>query len=343
MTVSHRKARASNAAYYLSDTGHPERSMRGTGRNVMPEPTQAEWLIRGCTDQITKDLLGLDEGPWQSERDGNLFLSLAAGFAQIGRSGAVPLVQNAGSMKRVALHDFTLSAPKSVSVVWALADESIRIQIEQAQQQAAHAFVSLLGEEAAYSRQGNAGRYRAPCSVVAALFPHFISRSGDPQLHTHCVMLNVAVRFDGTTGGLETRGMMRLLGVAATRYHEVLAEGMQRLGFRVRENGKLFEVDGVPAEVCEEFSRRRAAALAHVRATEAVRRLSDERSVAGRKRMQGAILRTRPKWCVYSLDSLREQWIARAWRMNFDLVRLNLNQKRLNRPCARDFSVLNVP
>lgn len=328
MTVSHRKARASNAAYYLSDASLAEGSMMGVGRAAMPEPAQAEWLIRGCTDQITKDLLGLDEGPWQSERDSRLFLSLAAGFAQNGRSDAVPLVQNAGSMKRVALHDFTLSAPKSVSVVWALAGESIRMQIEQAQQQAAYAFVSLLGEEAAYSRQGNAGRYRAPCSAVAALFPHFISRSGDPQLHTHCVMLNIAVRFDSTTGGLETRGMMRLLGVAATRYHEVLADEMQRLGFRVRERGKLFEIDGVPVEVCAEFSRRRAAALAHVRATESAQMLSDERSVAGRKRMQGAILKTRPKRSAYPLDRLREQWVERARRVNFNLAYICLSQKK---------------
>ena len=327
MTVSHRKARASNAVYYLSDASLAEGGMMGVGRAAMPEPNQAEWLIRGCTDQITKALLGLNEGAWQSERDANVFLSLAAGFAKDGVSGAVSLVQNAGSAKRVALHDFTLSAPKSVSVVWALADESIRVQIEQAQQRAAHAFVSLLGEEAAYSRQGKAGRYRAPCSVVAALFPHFISRSGDPQIHTHCVMLNVVVRFDGTTGGLETRGMMRLLGVAATRYHELLAEGMQQLGFRVRPRGKLFEIDGVPVEACDEFSRRRAAALAHVKETEPVQMQSDERSFTSRKRMQVAILKTRPRRRVYVVDRLREQWVEQAQRINFDMAHICLERK----------------
>jgi conjugative relaxase-like TrwC/TraI family protein len=196
------------------------------------------------------------------------------------------------------------------------------VQIEQVQQRAAQTFAILLGEEAAYSRQGSAGRHRAPCSVVAALFPHFISRSGDPQLHTHCVMLNVAVRFDGTTGGLETLGMMRLLGVAATRYHEVLADGMQQLGFQVRQRGKLFEIDGVPVEVCEEFSRRRAAALAQVGATGTVQKQSEERSSTNRKRMQVAILRTRPKRRVYSLDQVRRRWQERAHSLNFEYSKM---------------------
>jgi hypothetical protein len=46
------------------------------------------------------------------------------------------LVQNAGHPKRDAAWDLTFSAPKSVSVLWALVPEPIRQQIEQAHQAA---------------------------------------------------------------------------------------------------------------------------------------------------------------------------------------------------------------
>lgn len=315
MTVSHRKARASNAAYYLRDANFLESSLKELRPDAMGEVSQVGWLIRGCTNEMTKALLKVEEGPWRSERDADLFLSFAAGFALNKGADAVPLVQNAGSRKRVALHDFTLSAPKSVSVVWALSDEPTRRQIEQVQIRASYAFVTFLGDEVAYSRQGCAGRYRAPCSVVAALFPHFISRCGDPQLHSHCVMLNVAVRFDGTTGGLETRGMMRLLGVAATQYHSVLADGLQQLGFRLRQRGRLFEIDGVPVDVCEAFSQRRTAALAEVRADG----VSEKRADPSRRRMRAAILKTRPRRRVYLIEELREQWAERARALKFEL------------------------
>jgi hypothetical protein len=50
--------------------------------------------------------------------------------------GRRPFVQNAGDPARDACWDLTFSAPKSVSVLWALAPAAIRKQIEQAQAQA---------------------------------------------------------------------------------------------------------------------------------------------------------------------------------------------------------------
>src|SRR5215213_10119578 len=43
------------------------------------------------------------------------------------------LVRNAGKEERNPGHDLTFSAPKSVSVAWALADPELRKAIEQAQ------------------------------------------------------------------------------------------------------------------------------------------------------------------------------------------------------------------
>ena len=41
--------------------------------------------------------------------------------------------------------------------------------------------------------------------LVVAAYGHGASREQDPQLHTHCVLMNVGVRGDGTTGAILSR------------------------------------------------------------------------------------------------------------------------------------------
>src|SRR5271157_5341469 len=55
------------------------------------------------------------------------FEHLLEGFAVDGHK---PLVQNAGDPDRAAAWDLTFSAPKSVSVLWAMASLEVRAQIE---------------------------------------------------------------------------------------------------------------------------------------------------------------------------------------------------------------------
>jgi conjugative relaxase-like TrwC/TraI family protein len=316
MTVSHQKVRPAKVSYYLREQDLHEDN--GTDSLLArQEFPSAEWLVCGPTDHLTTAALEIDSRPWNSSADPDDFRMLAWGFTPHSGSYKTPLVQNAGSPKRVALHDFTLSAPKSVSVVWALADDATRRLIEQAQQRAAHAFLRLLGNDSAYSRQGRAGRVKTPCSLVTALFPHFISRSADPQLHTHCTFLNIAVRPDGTTGCLETLDIMRFIGVAATRYHEVLAESMQEIGFSIQQRDKLFEIESVPEHVCLAFSQRRTDALAD--ATEWLSSIGKPGSsqTPSRALLQKSVLRTRPVKKAYFVDQLRRDWLRRAALLDF--------------------------
>ena len=317
MTVSHHKVRPAKVSYYLREQDLRKDNDTGSCSSGQEFPL-AEWMVYGPTDHMTSAALELDSGPWKSPVDAKTFKLLAQGFARRNGLSKKPLVQNAGSPKRVALHDFTLSAPKSVSVVWALSDQITRQAIEYAQQHAAHAFLKLLGRDAAYSRQGRAGCIKTPCSLVAALFPHFVSRSADPQLHTHCTFLNVAVRPDGTTGSLETLGIMGMIGVAATRYHEALAENMQEIGFGVQQKGKLFEIEGVSDQVCLAFSQRRTAALLDAHAwLSSVGKKSDDQTPS-RALMRKSVLRTRPAKKLQSLDHLRYDWLQRAELSDFE-------------------------
>lgn len=315
MTVSYRKVRSAGISYYLSpQDDRPLSAALPTELQVDPS-----WCVTGPTRAQTMDRLTLSEGLWNCSEDRDRFTAMANGFSLSPSGLRTALVRNTGSATRVALHDFTLSAPKSVSVVWAFSAPEERIRIEQAQAAAARAFIEVMSSNA-YSRQGRGGRHHSSCAVVVALFPHSLSRRDDPQLHTHCTFLNIAVRLDGSTGSMETLGMMRNLGQAATAYHDELATGIQLLGFGVRRRGGLFEIDGVSGEVCTAFSLRRREALTFAREQYDPDRsgglINDWRP--SRRLMKQAVLRTRPKKRIQVLSDLRSRWLRRAAELGFE-------------------------
>lgn len=315
MTVSFRKSKAAGVSYYLNS--HDDLLMPSCLLSL--RQTNAEWCVAGDTKELTLARLALLEGAWRDAVEDERFKALAEGYSLSAAWERAALVRNAGSGTRVALHDFTLSAPKSVSVLWAFSSVEDRLHIERTQTAAARAFVEAMSAHV-YSRRGRGGAVQVPCALVAALFSHRLSRSGDPQLHTHCTFLNVGVCPDGSTGSIETLSMMRALGMAATRYHAVLAAGMHELGFAVRKRGGLFEIDGVPDAVCCAFSLRRNDALAFAQA-------QSVRSLAGstpndwrpsRVAMARAVLRTRPKKRVHDPMDLLQRWRHRAAALGFD-------------------------
>lgn len=169
-----------------------------------------------------------------------------------------PLVQNAGDPDRQPGWDLTFSAPKSCSVEWGTADPTTRQAIQQAHFAAVKAALAYLEEECAFTRRGQAGAVVEKARLVVATFEHGTSRAQDPQLHTHALVLNVAVREDGTTGTLLSKPLYRAKMCAGALYRAALAEGLERLGYRIERQGNTFEIAGVPETVTVAFSQRRA-------------------------------------------------------------------------------------
>lgn len=180
------------------------------------------------------------------------------------------LLSNGGKgIDRVPGYDMTFSAPKSISVLWALCDEELRGRIEAAQSEAVKAAVRVLEANAAFSRRGRNGLQSEPVALSVAAFQHGEARPtehsdgrvfADPQLHTHAVILNLARRADGTVGTLDGRRLFAWKMAAGAAYHLELASGLQRLGFGISDIGRngMFEIAGVDAELAEYFSARRA-------------------------------------------------------------------------------------
>jgi conjugative relaxase-like TrwC/TraI family protein len=104
------------------------------------------------------------------------------------RTGEV--LRQSTSPVRVAAFDLTFSAPKSVSVLYALGDTEV---VRAAHDRAVRKEFAYLERNAASVRRSHGGMVVLEADGFAAgAFRHRTSRAGDPQLHTHVVVANVA-------------------------------------------------------------------------------------------------------------------------------------------------------
>lgn len=161
--------------------------------------------------------------------------------------------------------DLTFSAPKSVSALWSQCGPDLRAKLEACHERAVRAALDYLQEEAATTRRGKGGKTIEKAQLVFACFEHGTSRAHDPQLHTHSLLLNVAVRPDGSTGSVSSRSVFQHRIAAGTLYQAELAAQLRKeCGLETVKNGNTIEVVGVPKALCTEFSKRRADILAQV-------------------------------------------------------------------------------
>lgn len=169
-----------------------------------------------------------------------------------------PLVQ--AKKKHVAGWDCTFSAPKSVSIVWALGEKTLQDRIAQAQQAATAKAVEYLEAQAITRRGKNGAIHEKPQGIVAASFQHSTSRLADMQLHTHVLIGNVCEREDGTFGTLESKPFFAHKMTAGAIYRTELAASLRSMGFELAEDAKdNFKIVGVSNEACKQFSKRRDA------------------------------------------------------------------------------------
>lgn len=184
---------------------------------------------------------------------------LCSGFHHETEKG---LVRNAGTPERNPGHDLTFSAPKSVSVAWAMADEALRKAIGVKHEEAVKQALDFIEAKAGFARTGKQGQEVVSAPLLFALFEHGTSRAGDPQLHTHALCINLTVHEDSRTTAVDSTHLYHWKMAAGAIYRAAFARGLQELGF-VIEQRKVgasigFEIKSVPKELIEWFSKRRA-------------------------------------------------------------------------------------
>ena len=97
-----------------------------------------------------------------------------------------------------------------MGVAWALADPDTREAIHAAHGQPLQFVIAYAERNVFASRSGTDGIVQEDIrGVVAAAFDHWDSRAGDPQLHTHVVVMNRAQTSDGTWRTLDSRALFK--------------------------------------------------------------------------------------------------------------------------------------
>ncbi len=227
---------------------------------------------------------------------------------------------------RVTGWDLTFSAPKSVSVLWAVGGGDIGMAVREAHDAAVAAGLAYLEEHAAFSRSGKGGiRHVDTDRFVAAAFVHRSSRVGDPQLHTH-VLVSGRVRCDdGVWRALDSRALHRELKTAGMIYQAGLrAELTERLRVEwdpVDRHGQA-EITGVPDGIRRHYSTRRADIEARAARDIANSEVTLGRSLNAAERRRAfeiAVLATRPAKDheTLSADGLHDRWRADAEAAGF--------------------------
>lgn len=232
-TIAALKSASQAASYYEADDYYDEGGL-----------APSQWQGEGA------ERLGLS-GPVDSDR----FAALLRGEVDGAQLGTM----REGQLEHRPGWDLTFSAPKSVSIMAEVAgdrrlfeahENAVRTALRLAEQ---HLSATRIRKDGAVSRQ-------ATDNLVIASFRHGTSRSLDPQLHSHNVILNVTCDADGQWRSLEPRALYQLQKQLGAIYRQELAAEVRRLGYDIETaRDSQFEIAGIDPEVMKAFSQRSAA------------------------------------------------------------------------------------
>nr|MDQ6911081.1 relaxase domain-containing protein [Actinomycetota bacterium] len=216
--------------------------------------------------------------------------------------------------RQVAGFDLTLSPSKSVSLIWALGTDHDAREVEAALYAAREEVERYMEVNACFVRRGHAGLDVEPGSgFTGAVFLYRTSRLGDPGVHLHWTVFNVAEGRDGRRTALHARALYSERYTGEAIFQAVLRRELStRLGlvFDEMDRHGVAEVVGISGEMRKAFSRRRAEIVAEME------RVGSHSGDAARV----ATLATRKaKPTGITEAELRAEWRQRAGDLRFDL------------------------
>jgi conjugative relaxase-like TrwC/TraI family protein len=219
--------------------------------------------------------------------------------------------------REIAGYDLTFRAPKSVSLLALLGDPDTARTVTAAHEAAVDAAFSYIEDNAARSRTGKNGLHQVGVQgLVAAAFRHRTSRAGDPHLHTHVLVANMAQGPDDVWRTLDGRWLYLHAKTAGYLYEAHLRDELtRRLGVEWGpvKNG-IADVAGIDRSVIDHFSDRRRQIEEHL----------DEIGFRSARAAELAALETRQaKDTTLDVGSMRQVWEAKAAEIGFDPASLS--------------------
>jgi len=205
--------------------------------------------------------------------------------------------------------DLTFSAPKSVSLLWALGGSPVGSEVKEAHAAAVESALGYMQCEACWTRRGKGGReFVHGDGFLAAGYVHRSSRAGDPQLHTHVLVAN-ATFAEGRWTRLYHPAIYEHAKAAGYIYEAHLRDELtRRLGVRWKEvtNG-IAEIQGFDPDRLRAFSTRRQEILE-----------AAGEGASARARQIATLATREAKDRDLTTESLRDLWRQKAEEIGLD-------------------------
>jgi conjugative relaxase-like TrwC/TraI family protein len=227
--------------------------------------------------------------------------------------------------ERVQAFDHCFSSPKSVSLLAAGANPQTRQLLAEGRAEALQVAISYLERHGLGVRRDHNGidRYQAVGGLVAVAFEHRMSRSGDPNSHTHVLVQNAAHGPDGRWTALDSDRLYAQLMAADHLYLAAERAALtQHLGVRwgpVDERSGAAEIIGLDDRtLIERFSKR----------SEQIDHWLDTHGLSGIKASSAAAVATRaPKDHAESEQSVYQRW-------THELAEQGVGERQLAEVCS---------
>jgi conjugative relaxase-like TrwC/TraI family protein len=207
-----------------------------------------------------------------------------------------------------AATDYTFSAPKSVSIA-ALIQKDKRVI--QAHDQAVTTALNVLENRYAQTRvrRGPNRRDRVQTgNIIAATFRHETSREQDPQLHTHCVIINATQLAGGRWQSMANEEVLNNQKLLGEIYQNELAVQLRSLGYEIEPQGNgVFECKGYDKPLLELFSTRTQQIEKYIERWEASLKETGGKPLHAKQKKQ-ATLATRLRKKTVPREVLLEGW-----------------------------------
>ena len=240
------------------------------------------------------------------------------------------LVRSGIGSKEMVGQDLTFSAPKDLSLLHALGNDELRNIAYQAHINAVQKTLEFADKNGYFlTRETHGGETKhVPGHGVAAIaFDHFISRSLDPQLHTHVVVLNQVAR--ETDNQIRAIDFVRSLRGADRKqldmiYKSEIARYLQEKGIKIEWDraGKDFKITGITDEQRQAFSQREQDILKYAQ--------EKGLDMSNQNDRQRAILETRASKSQVNLEDLRKAWQSKAEAIGLDINKI-VSENKLSR------------
>ncbi|WP_013325805.1 MobF family relaxase [Gloeothece verrucosa] len=219
---------------YTNPKDYAQENYYSTGDGL----TNSEWLGKAASEQGLK-------GQIQEQHFHNAYQALDP--------NGDPLRRQQNYRKPVQRHnrpgtDVTLSAPKSISVAALVMGDN---QILEAHKAAVRATMEYVEKNCIFYQTKQKGKKLLLQSKTAqiAVFHHDDNRNKDPQLHSHCVILNQTLCPDGKWRAVANEQLYTQIKTIGAYYAHELARQLEQIGCKIQwTDDHIFELAGVDKE-----------------------------------------------------------------------------------------------